>query len=29
MYRILAPLSKPRAAETQRLIDELNAAQSR
>jgi HAE1 family hydrophobic/amphiphilic exporter-1 len=29
MYRILAPLSKPRAEETQKLIDELNAAQSR
>lgn len=26
-YRILAPWSKPRAAETQRLIDELKAAQ--
>ena len=28
MYRILAPLSKPRAAETQRLVDELEAARS-
>jgi HAE1 family hydrophobic/amphiphilic exporter-1 len=27
MYRILAPLSKPRVEETQRLIDELAAAQ--
>ena len=27
-YRILAPLSKPRAAETQKLIDELKAARS-
>jgi HAE1 family hydrophobic/amphiphilic exporter-1 len=26
MYRILAPLSKPRAAETQRLVDELKMA---
>jgi hydrophobic/amphiphilic exporter-1 (mainly G- bacteria), HAE1 family len=26
MYRILAPLSKPRAAETQKLIDELRVA---
>jgi HAE1 family hydrophobic/amphiphilic exporter-1 len=25
-YRILAPLSQPRAAETQRLIEELRAA---
>jgi hydrophobic/amphiphilic exporter-1 (mainly G- bacteria), HAE1 family len=25
-YRILAPLSQPRAAETQKLIDELKAA---
>jgi hydrophobe/amphiphile efflux-1 (HAE1) family protein len=29
MYRILAPLSKPRAAETQKLIDELKAAPHR
>jgi hypothetical protein len=28
-YRILAPLSKPRAAETQKLIDELQAARAR
>jgi hypothetical protein len=26
MYRILAPLSKPRTAETQALIDELKVA---
>jgi len=29
MYRILAPLSKPRAEETQRLVDELRSAQLR
>ena len=27
-YRILAPLSQPRAAETQKLVDELKAARS-